>query len=580
MKFPTHRRIGKRRWSLWVCIVLGTSWAWGTMTLTGQSGNTDLPANAGEAGLFTDVTDQAGISWRHFNGESPDRFLIETSCGGAAFLDFDGDGLLDIYLVNGGETPRGKSPTAVRNGLYRNWGGGKFEDVAGRAGVAAVGFYGMGVAAADYDNDGDQDLYVTGFPSSALFRNNGDGTFENVTSRARVENKERWGASAAWIDYDRDGFLDLFVCNYAELSFSKPITCDHKGIPAYCDQRSYTPSRSRLYRNQGDGAFADVSSLSGIDRHESRAFGVVSIDADADGWQDLLVAGDATPNLLLLNQQDGTFEDVGFEADMAFNSEGVARSGMGIDAGDFDGDGNPDFVVTNFHDEFHALYRNSGRFPYQELSRRSGLTRFTVPYVGWGVRFIDYDNDSDRDLIIVNGHVTRTIEFARKDITYLQPPLLLDNDGKGKLRDLSARAGPVFRANHAARGLATGDFDNDGDSDALFVRLNQRPVLLRNNRGQDSSWIGFRLQGTRSNRDAIGSRVTVAWGEQKRVRWLTGGGSFLASHDKRLVFGLGQTHPDQITVTIQWPSGHQQSVSGLKANRYHRIVERTPGSSR
>ena len=527
----------------------------------------------GETPVFTDVTGPAGIAWKHFNGESPDRFLIETSCGGAAFLDFDGDGLLDLYLVNGGETPRGKSPTPVRNALYRNLGQGRFEDVADRAGVGQVAFYGMGAAAADYDNDGDQDLYVTGFPSSALFRNNGDGTFENVSESAGVKNPERWGASAAWIDYDRDGLLDLFVCNYAELSFANPITCDHKGIPAYCDQKSYTPSRSRLFRNRGDGAFEDVSKVSGIDRHKSRAFGVVSIDADGDGWQDLLVAGDATPNLVLLNKQDGTFQEAGFEADMAFNPEGVARSGMGIDAGDFDGDGNPDFVVTNFHDEFHALYRNGGKFPFRELSRSSGLTRFTVPYVGWGVRFIDYDNDSHQDLIIVNGHVTRTIELARRDITYLQLPLLLGNDGRGKLLDLAERAGPVFRTGHAARGLATGDFDNDGDSDALLVRLNQRPLLLRNNRGQDSTWIGFRLEGARSNRDAIGARVEINWEKHKSVRWLTGGGSFLASHDKRLIFGLGQAGPERVKATIQWPNGRRQHLAGLRTNRYHAIVE-------
>ena len=554
-------------------LLLGTLGAFAMMIPPGQAGQGGQAAEAGESDIFTDVTGPAGISWKHFNGESPDRFLIETSCGGAAFLDFDGDGLLDIYLVNGGETPRGKSEVPVRNSLYRNLGGGRFAETAEGAGVAEVGFYGMGAAVADYDNDGDQDLYVTGFPESALFRNNGDGTFENVTGPARVRNGQRWGASAAWIDYDRDGLLDLYVCNYAELSFSEPITCDHKGIPAYCDQKSYAPSRSRLYRNKGDGTFDDVSEATGIGRLESRAFGVVSIDADADGWQDLLVAADATPNLLLLNQTDGTFEDAGFEADMAFNSEGVARSGMGIDAGDFDGDGSPDFVVTNFHDEFHALYRNGGGFPYQEVSRNSGLTRFTVPYVGWGVRFIDYDNDSDQDLIIVNGHVTRTIEFARRDITYLQPPLLLDNDGQGRLQDLRERAGPVFRTRHAARGLATGDFDNDGDSDALLVRLNRRPLLLRNNRGQDSSWIGFRLEGTRSNRDAIGARVEIDWGEQSRVRWLTGGGSFLASHDKRLIFGLGEAGPDRVGATIQWPSGHRQRLSGLNTNRYHTVVE-------
>jgi len=524
--------------------------------------------------IFEDVTDSAGIQWRHFNGESPDRLLIEATAGGVGFVDFDSDGLLDLFFVNGGETPKGKSQTPVRHGLYRNLGKGRFEDVAAKAGVATTPFYGMGVAAADYDNDGFQDLYVTGYPASALFHNNGDGTFRNVTQASGVENAGKWAASAAWFDYDRDGYLDLFVCNYAEISFNDPKRCEYDGEPTYCAQRAYPGQASVLYHNQRDGTFKDVTVQAGIHDLVGRALGVVSADFNNDGWADLYVARDASPGLLLLNQKHGTFRDAGVEAEVAYNPDGVALAGMGADAGDVDGDGSPDIIVTNFNDEYHSLHLNRGRLPFEDATRSSGLALFTRLYVGWGVRFFDYDNDGDLDVLIITGHINHVIELTRKDVTYQEQPLLLENNGHAVFRDASAEAGPAFRTRYSGRGMATGDFDNDGDSDVVFVRLGDRPVLLRNTKGQSNRWIGFDLQGTASNRDAIGARLSLPSGGRTMVRWVTGGSSYLASHDKRIVFGLGRgPAPESLSVEIRWPNGQVQTVSGLTTNRYHRIVE-------
>ena len=372
------------------------------------------------------------------------------------------------------------------------------------------------------------------------------------------------------------------MCNYAELTFAHPRPCNFAGKPEYCSQRAYPPRRPKLFRNNGAGAFSDVSRSSGVARHLGRAFGAVSVDIDDDGWDDLFVAGDASPDLLLLNLRDGSFEDRGFDAEIAYSVNGEARAGMGVDAADLNGDGRPDFIVTNFHDEYHALYLSTPQLLYREWTRPSGLAGFTRPFVGWGARFIDYDNDSDLDLVIVNGHVSQTIELSRRDIRYRQLPLLLANAGDLKFRNMASRAGPVFRTRHSARGMATGDYDNDGDMDVVFVRLNERPVLLRNNTGQEGAWIGFELQGSLSNRDAIGSKLSLQSGDKRFTKWMTGGASFLASHDKRVVFGLGKPVKDECTLEIRWPSGTVQTVTGLEINRYHKIVEpeEVPGGSR
>ena len=529
-----------------------------------------LSASAVNAPFFRDVTVASGIAWRHFNGQSPDRFLLESTAGGVAFVDFDGDGKRDLLFINGGETPRGKSPAPVRHALYRNLGNGRFADVTARAGLGRTDSFGMGVAAADFDNDGFTDLYVSGYPTGALFHNNGDGTFTDVTARSGTSNRGEWGTSAAWFDYDNDGRLDLFIANYAEFSFQDARRCEFEGKPAYCSQTAYRGRPSRLYHNNGDGTFTDVSASSGIAALPGRALGVVAIDYDGDGRQDLFVACDATPNLLLRNRGDGTFESVGVEAEVAYNPDGVARAGMGVDAGDLDGDGRPDFVVTNFDSEYHALYLNSGRLPFREATVESNLAKLTRPYVGWGVRMLDFDNDGVLELFIVTGHRHETIARSNRTVAYREPPLLLANDGHAVFSRVDA--GPVFQTGYLGRGMAAGDFDNDGAIDVAFVSLNEPPVLLRNESAAARRWLGVRLRGTASNRDAIGAKLALRAGDRTLTRWITGGGSFLGSHDRRIVFGLGREGVAG-DLEIQWPSGRSQRVSGLAPGRYHEITE-------
>ena len=524
------------------------------------------------AGIFADVTAPAGIRWKHTSGESSDRYLVEAMGGGVAFLDFDRDGLLDICLVTGADTPHAKSAAPPRNALYRNLGSGKFQDVAAKAGIDQIPFYGMGVAAADYDNDGFPDLYITGFPSSALFHNNRDGTFTNLTAKAGVSNVGKFAASAAWFDYDHDGRLDLFVANYVKFSFDGPQHCTYAGRPTYCAQTAYNGESPRLYHNNGDDTFADTTARAGLSNLAGRALGVVTIDADGDGWPDLFVSRDASPNLLLMNKHNGTFEDLALRAEVALNMDGSARAGMGVDAGDIAGNGWPALVITNFNDENHALFVSPGHFPFEERTVESGLANLTHSFVGWGTHFLDYDNDGRLDLMIVNGHLNEVIERTRRDVSYREPALLLRNTGGGVFRNVEKLAGPVFQQKFRARGLAVGDFDNDGRIDAIFTQLNDTPLLLRNT-STEGSWIGLQLEGTRSNRDAIGAKVVIEAGPGKLVRWIEGGGSYLSSHDKRLLFGLGPNAHPEVTVWITWPSGQVQTVSGLAVNRYSKITE-------
>jgi len=544
-----------------------------------QSGaNGQTPLRAGSL-VLTDVTEEAGIVWTQFSGESSDRFLIETMGGGVGFLDFDGDGLLDIFFVNGGETPRGKSAGPVRNALYRNLGNGKFADVAAKAGVDQIAAYGMGVAAADFDNDGFPDLYVTGFPRSYLFHNNGDGTFSDISEPSGVKNEGRWAASAAWFDFDRDGLLDLVVTNYAQFSFADRKKCEIKGIPSYCAQTSYSGLPLTLFHNDGSGHFTDVSATSGLARLAGRALGVVAIDVNDDGWTDLFVARDASPNLLLINQRDGTFRDVAAEAEVAYDEAGVAKAGMGVDAGDSNGDGYPDFVVTNFNDQYHSLLAGSKSLRYTDLTRQSGLARHTGKFVGWGVHYVDVDNDGNLDLLIANGHINRAIEATRLDVKYEEPPLLLRNNGAGLFEDVGQRAGQTFRKSYSARGLAVGDWNNDGRVEAVLTRLGAPPVLLRNDSKTENAWIGFELEGTAGNRDAIGARITVETGGRKLLRWITGGSSYLSSHDKRIVVGLGRVAASTAPrVEVRWPDGTVERPTGLQLGRYNHVVQPNRGA--
>jgi len=532
-------------------------------------------AEAVDQPIFSDVTGEAGITWRQFNGYSPDRYLIETMGGGVGMFDFDNDGWLDIFLLNGGDTPRGKSDKPLRNALYRNLGNGKFIDVAADAGVSQVKHYGMGVAIADFDNDGHQDVFFTGFPNNKLYHNNGNGTFTDVTADAGLQNAGRWGSGAAWFDYDRDGFLDLVVCNYAELSFDVPgLKCESLNIRTYCEQRAYNGMPLTLYHNNRNGTFTDVSHSSGLDRFVGRALGVVAVDFDDDGWPDLFVARDASPNLLLLNKHDGTFADAGLEAEIAYDRNGNARAGMGVDTADIDGDGRPDVVVTNFNFEYHSLFLNRAESPFEDRTRASGLAGATRPDVGWGVHFLDYDNDGLLDLMIVNGHVIEVIEQLRAGVKYKEQPLLFHNSGTAVFEDVSSKAGPAFSQGYLARGLAVGDWDNDGAPDAIFTCIGDLPVLLHNNVGRKNSWIGVRLVGVKSNRDAIGAKLTLRIAGRKLVRWITGGSSYLSSHDKRVLFGLGNLPANRtVDIEIVWPNGQTQAAPSLQMNRYHQITE-------
>jgi hypothetical protein len=559
-----------------------TSWVHDARGLL-RCGSSALIACLGAAGteavaqeIFTDIASSAGIVWRHFNGQSEERLLVETTCGGVGFLDFDNDGYLDVFFVNGGETPKGRSESPIRHGLYRNLGGIRFEDVTEQAGIADFDQFGMGVAVADYDNDGFSDLFITGHPRCVLLKNDGNGRFMDVTDVAGVGNLGEWSASAAWFDYNRDGFLDLFVTNYATLSTHDPPRCEYAGETVYCSQTAYEGRPPSLYRGNGDGTFADVTERAGLRPLKGRALGVVTVDIDNDGWCDLFVSRDASPNLLLMNQGNETFQDRALEAEVAYSPDGIARAGMGVDAGDLNGDGAPDFVVTNFDTEFHALYYNSGSFPFEEMTRRSGLGLHSRPYVGWGTSFLDYDNDGDLDLITANGHLNHLIERTRHDVRFKQPLILLENNAKGAFRDRSDSAGIAIRTPALHRGLAVADIDNDGDPDVAVVRLNDQPVLLRNNAGQERPWLGLDLMGTSSNRDAIGAKVRLLGRDQQvaGVRWVKGGSSFLASSDNRVLFGLGyQDVSDALSIEIEWPGGVTQRVSGLAPNRYHDVEE-------
>jgi len=523
--------------------------------------------------IFTNVTEEAGIRWRHVSGESSEKYLVETMGGGVAFVDYDRDGLLDLFFVTGGETPKSPHASPPSNALYRNLGNGRFEDVTIKAGLERLPFYGMGVAAADFDNDGYPDLFVTGYPECALFHNNRNGTFTDLAGKAGVKNSGKWAASAAWIDYDRDGHLDLFVCNYTKFSYNDAHHCEYKGTRTYCAQTAYEGDRPTLYHNNGDGTFTDVTAQAGLSKMVGRALGAVSIDVNDDGWPDLFVARDSSPNLLLINQRNGTFTDAALDAEVALTADGVARAGMGVDAGDVTGNARPSFFVTNFNDEQHALFLNTGKFPYREWTRESGLAALTHSFVGWGAHFLDFDNDGNLDLVFVNGHLNPVIEKTRVDVLYKEPPMLLANNGKGDFRDMNNSAGPVFHTGYLGRGLAVGDYDNDGGMDVVFTRLNDTSILLHNNVGREKSWLGIELEGTKSNRDAIGARLTLTAGSRKLTRWITGGASYLSSHDRRVIFGLGDAPPGPLRLDIRWPNGSEQTVNALKPNQYQKIVE-------
>ena len=516
-----------------------------------------------------------GISWVHSNGRSAEMYLPETTGAGCAFLDYDNDGWMDIYLVNSGTCDFWTPPKTPRNALYRNNRDGTFADVTEKAGVSGGG-YGMGVAVGDYNGDGFPDLYVTQYGRSILYRNNGDGTFTDITEKAGVA-APGWASSAVWFDYDNDGRLDLFVCRFVDFDKSKNKWCGdrEKNQRWYCIPRVYEPAPCWLFHNNGDGTFTDVSKESGIAKSLAKAWGVVACDINNDGWMDLFVANDTVQNFLFANRK-GKFEEIGMLAGVGFSSYGRPRSGMGVDAADYDQDGWVDLFVANVDQEMYSLYHNNKDETFTDVAVPSGIGSATRLMSGWGLKFFDYDNDGDLDLILCNGHPDDKIDGRVTGVKYLEPMLLFRNTPNG-LKDVSAQSGPIFSKPLAARGLAIGDFNNDGAVDVLISVNDGAPVLLKNNVGTQNNWLGVKLIGKKSNPDAIGARVTYQAGDLKRSRMKVGGGSYLSSHDPRMVLGLGARRKvDFLEVKWPLPGGSTQRFTDLPVNRYITIVEGEP----
>lgn len=511
----------------------------------------------------------SGIHWVHTNGMSDDRHLPETVGAGCAFLDFDGDGWLDIYLVNSGPSDFYAPDRELRNALYRNNGDGTFTDVTEASGVAG-GQFGMGAAAADYDGDGDTDIFVTSYGRNLLYRNRGDGTFEEVGEEAGV-GAHGWFTDAVWFDYDNDSQLDLFVSGFVSYSVEESKYCgdNEAGRRHYCIPRSFRPTRCLLYRNNGDGTFSDQSQASGIASVGSKSFGAVATDINRDGALDLFVANDTIQNFLFVNQGDGTFAEEGLFLGVAYSDSGTARSGMGVDATDYDGDGWEDLFVANIDHEMFSLYRNLGGEDFVDASIE--IRQATRLYSGWGLRFSDFDNDGDPDLLLANGHPDDMIGMFKALVSYKQKLLLLEHTGDA-FDDVSAGAGGVFQGRYAARGLAVGDYDNDGDPDALVSNNGGAPLLLRNVTANDNQWVGLRLEARRSNPEAVGAVVSWQAGGGRRRRLRTSGGSYLSSHDRRELLGLG-SKPSAEWIEVRWPSGIVDRVEGLPAGAYRTLRE-------
>jgi hypothetical protein len=519
---------------------------------------------------FTDITGAAGITFKHV--ASPDkRYIVESMSGGVAFIDYDNDGDLDIYLVNSLTVDLVKSKTKTKSDLYRNDGDGKFTEVSVKAGVSDIG-WGMGVTVGDYNNDGFQDLYVTCLGPNHLLKNNGNGTFTDVTEKAGVGDP-RWSTGASFFDYDRDGDLDLFVANYVDFDlnnlpeFGQGKSCQYKSIPVQCGPRGLKGAGDTLYRNNGDGTFTDVSKQAGVaDENGFYGLGVITSDFDDDGLIDIFVANDSTPNFHYRNQGNGTFKEIGFIAGTAVNENGSEQGSMGVTVGDYDHDGKLDLFVTNFADEYNVLYHNNGNNSFTDLSYAAQVAAISLPYVGWGTKFFDYDNDGWVDLFVANGHVYPQLP------SYRQRRLIHKNNRDGTFTEVSAQFGSVLSESRASRGVAFGDIDNDGDVDLLITDLDGPPQLLRNDGGNTNNSILIKTVGVKSNRSGIGARVKVVAGDLTQVDEVRSGDSYISQSDLRLHFGLEKRTKVDL-IEVRWPSGIVDKITGLGVNKIVTIKE-------
>jgi len=520
---------------------------------------------------LTNATAAAGIQFRHNSGAYGGKLLPETLGSGCAFLDYDRDGWPDILLVNGMDWPAHERQRSTLK-LYRNNRNGTFTDVTKAAGLD-LEMYGMGVAVGDYNNDGWPDIFISCVGQSRLFRNTGNGTFLDVTKTSGLQHRQGLSTSALWLDYDRDGLLDLFVCNYVRWSRADDVFCSLDGThKSYCTPEAYRGDTCWLFHNRGDGSFEDVTATSGIFDSSSKSLGVAMLDYDQDGWADLLVTNDTQPNKLYKNLRNGKFKDVGVEAGIAFSADGKARAGMGVAVGDFENSGKPGVAITNFDNEMIGLYRALGNGSFDDIAMSSGLGAASRSTLGFGCAFFDVNLDGFLDLAVANGHIDETVRNIRGHVGYAQPPQLFLNQGAGKFRDAAADVAGGFNTPIVGRGLAFGDFDRDGDLDLLISTNNGPAYLYRNDLSNGNRSIRFRLIGTKSNRDAIGAVVRVLQDGRTQARMVHGGSSYLSQSELPVTFGLGQAERVE-RVTIDWPSGRSEEYKNLMVGRLHEITE-------
>ena len=529
---------------------------------------TALPVTQGRGAapsLFADVTAKSGITFVHTSGATPEKHMVETFGSGVAWIDYDNDGFVDLYFVSGAP---GSS-----NVLYRNNGDGTFKDVTRQSGTAAISAaYKTGVAVGDYDNDGDLDLYITAFGPNILLRNNGDGTFTNVTDAAGVAGGARdWSTSTGFFDYDRDGDLDLYVTNYLDVRDENPWCGQRKpGYRMYCNPTIFEGTPDRLFRNNGDGTFTDVSSRAGVANPAGKGLGVVFCDVDRDGDPDIYVANDLVRNFLYRNNGDGTFTDVAYGAGVGFDANGKPQAGMGVDCGDIDGDGYPELFVTNFSEELNTLYQNRGDGSFEDVTQKVGLASGYLP-LGFGAKMYDLDNDGDLDLHVTNGHVADNVKLYQPNLSYEQKDLLYENVG-GRFKDISAESGPALQALRVGRGLAVADFDNDGYLDVVISSVGRRAVLLRNQGAGKGNWLQIHARGSASNSFGLGATVRATVEGKTLVREISNVSSYLSSSDTRLHIGLGGARSLQ-QLEILWPSGRKQLLNDVAANQILTVKE-------
>ncbi len=520
---------------------------------------------------FRDITTQAGIRFVHNNGAFGKKYLPETMGPGCAFIDYDNDGYPDVLLVNSQDWPGHPKGAASIPKLYHNNHNGTFTDVTSKAGLA-VSMYGMGVAIGDFDNDGHEDIFITALGQSHLFHNNGNGTFTDVTKRAGLWGPNEFSTGAAWVDYDRDGKLDLVVANYVQWSIKGDLFCTLDGTrKSYCTPESYKGASARLWHNLGNGKFEDATQKSGFSDPTSKSLGVAILDYDSDSWPDILLANDTQPNKLYLNKRNGTFEERAVSAGIAFSEDGVARAGMGVDAADYDRSGHPSIIITNFANQMLSLYHNEGNGLFVDEAPRSEVGRATLVTLGFGCFFFDYDNDGWPDVFVADGHLENEIEKVQKRVTYAEPPHLFRNLGAGKFQEVTQQVGSVFAAPKVARGAAYADIDNDGNLDLLVTTNGGRVYLFRNEGGANHS-LRVKLEGTKSNRDGIGAVVRVGAGNDKQWQMVKSGSSYLSQSELVLTFGLGdKTKAD--SVEIQWPSGQLDKLTNINAGQTVTVEE-------